>query len=69
MVENVGVRRVNPLKEKTVLWNKSWHEAGCPSTGVLSQLKEHAKATYKYTVRRLEWKENLLRCRRCPRTL
>lgn len=47
-------KEVNPLKDKTLLWNKIWHEAGCASTGVLSQLKKHAKARYKYTVRRLE---------------
>ena len=58
VVENdflVGViEGVNPLKDKFLVWNKIWDEAGCPSTGVLSQLKKHAKTRYKYPVRRLK---------------
>ena len=38
---------VRQFKDKLILWNKIWHEAGCPSVGVLSQLRKHAKSRYK----------------------
>jgi len=34
---------VKSLKENSVLWNRIWQEAGCPSVGVLSQLRKHTK--------------------------
>ena len=71
MVENVllvGVRRSIHSK-KNLLWNEIWHEAGCPSTGMLSQLNEHAKARYKHAVRRLERNQDLLRCRKMAEAL
>ena len=55
---------VKPIREKSLLWSKIWHEAGCPSTGVLFQLKKHAKARYKYAVRRLRRKQDQLRSRK-----
>ena len=55
---------VKPIREKSLLWSKIWHEAGCPSNGVLFQLKKHAKARYKYAVRRLRRKQDQLRSRK-----
>ena len=55
---------VKPIREKSLLWSKIWHEVGCPSTGVLFQLKKHAKARYKYAVRRLRRKQDQLRSRK-----
>ena len=56
---------VKPIREKSLLWSKIWHEAVCPSTGVLFQLKKHAKARYKYcSVRRLRRKQDQLRSRK-----
>ena len=39
---------VRPFKDKSILWNKIWREAGCPSVGILSQLRKGAKSRYKY---------------------
>ncbi|CAI8042083.1 hypothetical protein GBAR_LOCUS23374 [Geodia barretti] len=35
-------------KEASILWHRIWTEAGCPSAGVLSTIKKHAKKRYKY---------------------
>lgn len=42
-----------PLRSAAVFWNNVWKEAGCPSSGVLSQIRKHTKRRYKYAVRRL----------------
>ena len=52
---------VRQFKDKSILWNKIWREAGCPSVGVLFQLRKHAKSRYKYAVRRLIRNQDLLR--------
>ncbi len=44
---------VQPLKSKSILWNRIWQETGCPSSGVLAQLRKHAKTRYKYAARRV----------------
>ena len=31
------------LKQKSFFWHRVWVEAGCPSSGVLFQIKKHAK--------------------------
>ena len=56
--------KAKPIRENSVLWSKIWHEAVCPSTGVLFQLKKHAKARYKYAIRRLKRKQDQLRSRK-----
>ena len=43
---------ISRLKESSVFWYKIWVEAGCPSSGVLSQIKKNSKRRYKYEVRR-----------------
>ena len=50
---------ISRLKESSVFWYKIWVEAGCPSSGVLSQIK-NSKRRYKYEVRRLIRKQNNL---------
>ena len=35
-------------------WNRVWSENGCPSSGVLSQIRKKAKSCYKYAVRSLK---------------
>ena len=42
------------IKKITTFWYKVWEEAGCPSSGVLSNIKRSAKRRYKYEVRRLK---------------
>ena len=44
---------VNRLKESSMFWYKIWEESGCPSSGVLSQIKKNVKRRYKYEVGRL----------------
>ena len=48
------------LKQKSVFWHRVWVEAGCPSSGVLFQIKKHAKHRFKYSVRRLKRREHVL---------
>ena len=40
-------------KKASNFWHKVWEEAGCPSSGVLFNIKRSAKSRYKYAVRRL----------------
>lgn len=42
------------LKKDSCFWNRVWVEAGCPSSGVLFQIKRNAKSRFKYAVRRLK---------------
>ena len=41
------------LKRACTFWYRVWSEAGCPSSGVLSQIKKHARSRFKSEVRRL----------------
>ena len=56
-----GKRLAGWNNDKPILWNKIWREAGCPSVGVLSQLRKRAKSRYKYPVRRLVRNQDLMR--------
>ena len=51
---------VTRLKQSSVFWYKIWEEAGCPCSGVLSQIKKSSKRRYKYAVRRLLRRQNAL---------
>ena len=35
-------------------WNRIWVDAGCPSAGVLAQIRKRTKAQYKYAIRRVK---------------
>ena len=48
------------LKKASVFWHKVWEEAGCPTSGVLSAIKRHAKKRYKYEIRRLKRRKQFL---------
>ena len=48
------------LKRSANFWHRIWSEAGCPSSGVLFQIKKHTKSRYKHEVRRLKRKQNCL---------
>ena len=48
------------LKRSSNFWHRIWSEAGCPSSGVLFQIKKHTKSRYKHQVRRLKRKQNSL---------
>ena len=48
------------LKEATRFWHKVWEEAGCPSSGVLFNVKKHSKARFKYAVHRLKRRQHIL---------
>ena len=43
---------------------KLWLEAGCPSAGVLFQLKKHAHRRYKYAVRQVRRRAEYITCNR-----
>ena len=48
------------LKHSATFWYRIWNEAGCPSSGVLFQIKKHSKSRYKHEVCRLKRKQNRL---------
>ena len=41
------------LKQSAAFLNRLWCDSGCPSSGVLFQIKKYAKKWFKYEVRRL----------------
>ena len=45
--------RARSLRQSAILWHNIWSESGCPSSGVLFQIKKNEKKRYKYEVRRL----------------
>ena len=45
---------VRLLRSKALFWNRLWSDNGCPSSGVLSQIRKKAKSRYKYAVRSLK---------------
>ena len=51
---------VSRLKGSAAFWYKVWVEAGCPPSGVLTQIKKNSKKRYKYEVRRLVRRQNSL---------
>ena len=42
----------NTLKQEAHFWHRVWTECGCPTSGVLFQIKKHSKRRFKYEVRR-----------------
>ena len=55
------------MKKASVFWHKVWEEADCPTSGVLSAIKRHAKKRYKYEIRRLKRRKQFLLCDRLAR--
>ena len=43
-------------------WHKVWTECGCPTSGVLIQIKKNSKRRFKYEVRRLRRRQSHIRC-------
>lgn len=48
------------MKKSSMFWYRIWEEAGCPSSGVLFQIKTNAKRRYKYEVHCLVRRQNVL---------
>ena len=48
------------LREMSVFWHRVWVEAGCPSAGVLFNIKRNVKKRFKYAVRRLKHRKEFL---------
>ena len=46
-------KKAKGLKTACNIWYRVWSKAGFPSSGVLTQIKEHAKSRYKSEIRRL----------------
>ena len=54
---NDGTRK---LREMSIFWDKVWVEAGCPSAGVLFNIKRNTKSRFKYAVCRLKRRKEYL---------
>ncbi len=52
------------LKIDANFWRRVWLDAGCPSSGVLFQIKRKSKLRYKYEVRRLKRRQLFIRRRK-----
>ena len=48
------------LRESANFWHRIWSDSGCPSSGVIFQIKKNAKSWYKYEVRRLKRSQRTL---------
>ena len=49
------------LKQCAHFWHKVWTECGCPTSGVLIQIKKNSKRRFKYEVRRLHRHQSHIR--------
>ena len=49
---------VRKHRDSAVFWNKLWREAGCPTSGVLFDLRLQTKRKYKYAVRKVKRRRN-----------
>lgn len=54
-------KKVWSIRDGSILRHKIWQKSGCPSSGILIQLKKCAKSRYKYAVRRLIRSQDMLR--------
>ena len=43
----------NTLKQEAHFWHRVWTECGCPTSGVLFQIKKYSKRRFKYEVHHL----------------
>ena len=48
------------LKQTANFWYRLWEDAGHPSSGVLFQIKKNTKTRYKYEIRHLKRRQNVL---------
>ena len=48
------------FKTTANLWFKIWEEMGCPTSGVLFQIKKKTKTRYKYEVCHLQRRQNVM---------
>ena len=51
-------RSAHTLKQSAQFWHKVWSDCGCPSSGVLFQIKKNSKRRFKYEVLRLRRRRN-----------
>ena len=54
----------NKLKQSARFWYRVWLDCGCPSSGVVHQIKRKAKSRYKYEVQRLRRQQLYITCHR-----
>ena len=52
--------QVQSLKDKSIFWTRIWVENGCPSSGILHEIKAKAKRDYKRASRSVIRKQNKL---------
>ena len=53
-------RSAHTLKQSAQFWHKVWSDCGCPTSGVLFQIKKNSKRRFKYEVRRLCRRRNYI---------
>ena len=53
-------RSAHTLKQSAQFWHKVWSDCGCPTSGVLFQIKKNSKRRFKYEVRQLCHRRNHL---------
>ena len=49
------------LRSQANFWYQVWVEAGCPSNGVLSQIKKRSKQRFKYAVRKIRRQQSYIK--------
>ena len=57
------------LQKTAKFWHKLWSECGCPSSGIMFQLKKNSKSRYKYEVRRLKRQQQYIKSEMMGRAL
>ena len=50
--------RVDPFRQKSLLWHKIWDECGRPRSGVVADCMRRSRAKYHYTLRQVRRDEN-----------
>ena len=57
------------LQKTAKFWHKLWSESGCPSSGIMFQLKKNSKKRYKYEVCRIKRQQQYIKSEMMGRAL
>ena len=61
--------RVEPFREKSLLWHRIWIDCGRPRNGVVADCMRRTRAKYHYAVREVKKRKSLLFVNALPRLL
>ena len=61
--------QAHSLRQSANFWHKLWCDCGCPTSGVLFQIKKKTKKRYKYEVRRLKRQREYIKCEKMGEAL